>query len=77
MAQVGHAAFQIWSASTPAQKDPWAETDFAVSVRTASRQGWRLVQQRGVHLVQDGGLTEISRGTVTAVRERPDLESDP
>lgn len=69
MAQVGHAAFQMWSASTPAQRDRWAEGGLAVSVRTASPQTWRLVEQRGSQLVLDGGLTEIPRGTVTAVAE--------
>ena len=66
MAQVGHAAHLGWRAAKKRQRIAWAESDFALSVRTASADGWRRVLDLRVPVVSDGGYTEVEPGTQTA-----------
>jgi peptidyl-tRNA hydrolase len=66
MAQVGHAAQLGWRAATRRQRAAWADEEFALSVRTASADGWRRALELHVPVVHDGGFTEVEPGTMTA-----------
>ncbi len=63
MAQAGHAAQLGWRAATRRQRKAWADHDFALSVRTASADGWRRALELNIPVVQDGGFTEVEPGT--------------
>lgn len=66
MAQAGHAAQLGWRAATKRQRIAWAEREFALSVRTASVDGWRRAMELPIPVVHDGGFTEVAAGTQTA-----------
>ena len=75
MAQVGHAAAQLWSGLTRAQQGDWAGSGFPLAVRESAGRRWVHLNESGEFQVRDGGLTEIPRGTVTVISEwrSPDL----
>lgn len=66
MAQAGHAAQLGWRAATKRQRRAWADREFALSVRTASVDGWRRALELNLPVVHDGGFTEVAPGTMTA-----------
>jgi peptidyl-tRNA hydrolase len=66
MAQAGHAAQLGWRAASRRRRAAWADTDFALSVRTASAEGWRRALELNIPVVHDGGFTEVEPNTMTA-----------
>lgn len=66
MAQAGHAAQLGWRAANKRQRRAWLAREFAVSVRTASADGWRRALELNIPVVHDGGFTEVEPGTMTA-----------
>ncbi|MFI6843876.1 aminoacyl-tRNA hydrolase [Kitasatospora sp. NPDC050467] len=73
MAQTGHAAQLAWWRLGGAQRKEWAETGFALAVRTADPAAWAELVASGLPLVQDAGFTEIAPGSCTVVAEHPAL----
>ncbi|WP_405362263.1 peptidyl-tRNA hydrolase [Kitasatospora sp. NBC_00085] len=73
MAQTGHAAQLAWWRLDDAQRKEWAETGFALAVRTADPAAWAELVASGLPLVQDAGFTEIAPGSCTVVAEHPAL----
>nr|WP_062335017.1 aminoacyl-tRNA hydrolase [Herbidospora sakaeratensis] len=71
MAQAGHAAQLAWWATAPSDRAAWAETGFAVSVRTASPYDWAKLAEADLPAVRDAGFTEIAPGSVTVVATAP------
>ncbi len=67
MAQAGHAAQLGWRVASSEGRAAWQERGFALSVRTASADGWRQAVELGLPVVHDGGFTEVAPGTQTAV----------
>src|SRR5579875_2548010 len=59
MAQAGHAAQLGWRTLPARRRRAWQEQGFALSVRTASVDGWRRALELGAPVVQDGGFTEV------------------
>lgn len=73
MAQVGHAAQIAWWRLTDAHRKAWAEDDFRLAVRVASREAWPELAGSGRPLVRDAGFTEIAPGSCTVVADLPVL----
>ena len=76
MAQVGHAAQIAWWRLTDAQRKEWADTGFALAVRTAPKDAWPALADSGRPLVLDAGFTEIAPGSCTVVADLPVLEAE-
>ncbi|MBP0448255.1 peptidyl-tRNA hydrolase [Kitasatospora sp. RG8] len=73
MAQTGHAAQLAWWRLDDAQRKEWAESGFALAVRTATPEAWVGLVGGGLPLVQDAGFTEIAPGSSTVVADHPAL----
>ncbi|MEK2489627.1 aminoacyl-tRNA hydrolase [Kitasatospora purpeofusca] len=73
MAQTGHAAQLAWWRLDDARRKEWAESGFALAVRTATPQAWTELVASGLPLVQDAGFTEIAPGSSTVVADHPAL----
>ncbi|MFE6747596.1 aminoacyl-tRNA hydrolase [Kitasatospora purpeofusca] len=73
MAQTGHAAQLAWWRLDDARRKEWAESGFALAVRTATPQAWAELVVSGLPLVQDAGFTEIAPGSCTVVADHPAL----
>ncbi|MFJ1702843.1 aminoacyl-tRNA hydrolase [Kitasatospora sp. NPDC088346] len=73
MAQTGHAAQLAWWRLDGAQRNEWAESGFALAVRTASPEAWAGLTASGLPLVRDAGFTEIAPGSCTVVADHPAL----
>ncbi|WP_406116076.1 peptidyl-tRNA hydrolase [Kitasatospora purpeofusca] len=67
MAQTGHAAQLAWWRLDDARRKEWAESGFALAVRTATPQAWTELVASGLPLVQDAGFTEIAPGLTVAL----------
>ncbi|MFJ4095774.1 aminoacyl-tRNA hydrolase [Kitasatospora sp. NPDC089913] len=73
MAQTGHAAQLAWWRLDDARRKEWAESGFALAVRTATPEAWADLVASGLPLVQDAGFTEIAPGSCTVVADHPAL----
>ncbi|MFG2818390.1 aminoacyl-tRNA hydrolase [Kitasatospora sp. NPDC048365] len=73
MAQTGHAAQLAWWRLDGAQRKEWAESGFALAVRTATAEAWAELTASGLPLVRDAGFTEIAPGSCTVVADHPAL----
>ncbi|MFB8241422.1 aminoacyl-tRNA hydrolase [Kitasatospora purpeofusca] len=73
MAQTGHAAQLAWWRLDDARRKEWAESGFALAVRTATPGAWAELVASGLPLVQDAGFTEIAPGSCTVVADHPAL----
>ncbi|MER5349877.1 aminoacyl-tRNA hydrolase [Kitasatospora sp. NPDC002551] len=73
MAQTGHAAQLAWWRLDEARRKEWADSGFALAVRTATPQAWAELVASGLPLVQDAGFTEIAPGSCTVVADHPGL----
>ncbi|WP_055587511.1 aminoacyl-tRNA hydrolase [Peterkaempfera griseoplana] len=75
MAQAGHAAQLAWWELTGAERAAWAESGFALAVRTAEPAAWAALVESGLPLVRDAGFTEIAPGSCTVVADLPALRA--
>ncbi|WP_431681606.1 aminoacyl-tRNA hydrolase [Kitasatospora sp. KL5] len=73
MAQTGHAAQLAWWRLDDTQRKEWAESGFALAVRTADPDAWAGLTASGLPLVRDAGFTEIAPGSCTVVADHPAL----
>ncbi|MFF8771006.1 aminoacyl-tRNA hydrolase [Kitasatospora sp. NPDC015120] len=73
MAQTGHAAQLAWWRLDEAHRKEWADSGFALAVRTATPEAWAELVAGGLPLVQDAGFTEIAPGSCTVVADHPAL----
>ncbi|NUP49045.1 MAG: peptidyl-tRNA hydrolase [Catenulispora sp.] len=73
MAQVGHAAQLAWWRLSEAQRKAWADDDFRLAVRVASRALWPALADSDRPVVRDAGFTEIAPGSCTVVADVPAL----
>lgn len=73
MAQTGHAAQLAWWRLDDTRRKEWAESGFALAVRTATPAAWAELVASGLPLVQDAGFTEIAPGSCTVVADHPAL----
>ncbi|PYC80869.1 peptidyl-tRNA hydrolase [Streptomyces tateyamensis] len=73
MAQTGHAAQLAWWQLDEAQRKEWAESGFALAVRTADPARWAELTSGRLPLVRDAGFTEIAPGSPTVVADHPAL----
>ncbi len=73
MAQVGHAAVQLWEGLDRDQQDSWLRHDLTVAVRKPEVDQWQRLASTSHWQVRDGGLTEIQPGTITVIPEWRDL----
>ncbi|MGC4941038.1 aminoacyl-tRNA hydrolase [Kribbella sp. DT2] len=73
MAQVGHAAHLTWWALSDAARQAWADDDFRLAVRTASKDQWKQLLSSGLPVVQDAGFTEVEPGSRTVIADHPAL----
>ncbi len=73
MAQTGHAAQLAWWRLDDTRRKEWAESGFALAVRTATPEAWSELVASGLPLVQDAGFTEIAPGSCTVVADHPAL----
>ncbi|TQJ17826.1 peptidyl-tRNA hydrolase [Kribbella jejuensis] len=71
MAQCGHAAQLAWWALPETARKEWRSTDFALSVRTATRTHWAALLATDLPVVQDAGFTEIAPGSKTVIADHP------
>ncbi|MFI9326927.1 peptidyl-tRNA hydrolase [Kitasatospora sp. NPDC052868] len=67
MAQTGHAAQLAWWRLDDAQRKDWAESGFALAVRTASPGAWAELVASDLPVVHDAGFTEIAPGLTVAL----------
>ncbi|MFJ2862306.1 peptidyl-tRNA hydrolase [Kitasatospora sp. NPDC087314] len=67
MAQTGHAAQLAWWRLEETQRKEWAESGFALAVRTAAPEAWERLVASGLPLVRDAGFTEIAPGPTVAL----------
>ncbi|MFF3067406.1 peptidyl-tRNA hydrolase [Kitasatospora sp. NPDC057936] len=67
MAQTGHAAQLAWWRLDEAQRKEWAESDFALAVRTPTPEAWAELVASGLPVVRDAGFTEIAPGLTVAL----------
>jgi peptidyl-tRNA hydrolase len=67
MAQAAHAAQLGWRASSPAARELWRATGFALAVRDATPGQWSAAVRAGAPVVHDGGFTEVEPDTQTAL----------
>lgn len=73
MAQTGHAAQLAWWRLDDTRRKEWAESGFALAVRTAAPEAWTALTESGLPLVRDAGFTEIAPGSCTVVADHPAL----
>ncbi|MEV7180537.1 aminoacyl-tRNA hydrolase [Kitasatospora sp. NPDC093679] len=73
MAQTGHAAQLAWWRLDDTRRKEWAESGFALAVRTAAPEDWAALTESGLPLVRDAGFTEIAPGSCTVVADHPAL----
>ncbi|MFJ3217209.1 aminoacyl-tRNA hydrolase [Kitasatospora sp. NPDC086801] len=73
MAQTGHAAQLAWWRLDEAQRKEWAESGFALAVRTVPAEVWEGLVANGLPLVRDAGFTEIAPGSCTVIADHPAL----
>lgn len=73
MAQVGHAAQLAWWRLDDAHRKAWADDDFRLAVRVASRTAWPALADSDRPVVRDAGFTEIAPGSCTVVADLPAL----
>ncbi len=73
MAQTGHAAQLAWWRLDDTRRKEWAESGFALAVRTAAPEAWAALTESGLPLVRDAGFTEIAPGSCTVVADHPAL----
>ncbi|MGF1431704.1 peptidyl-tRNA hydrolase [Kitasatospora sp. LaBMicrA B282] len=73
MAQTGHAAQLAWWRLDETQRKEWAESGFALAVRTPVPGHWRELTGGDLPLVRDAGFTEIAPGSCTVVADHPAL----
>ncbi len=73
MAQTGHAAQLAWWRLDQAQREEWADSGFALAVRTADKDRWAELTASDLPLVRDAGFTEIAPGSCTVVADHPGL----
>ncbi|PBC76761.1 peptidyl-tRNA hydrolase [Streptomyces sp. TLI_235] len=73
MAQTGHAAQLAWWRLDGTRRKEWAESGFALAVRTAAPEAWPALTESGLPLVRDAGFTEIAPGSCTVVADHPAL----
>jgi peptidyl-tRNA hydrolase len=66
-AQVGHAAQLAWHAMPAGRRRAWAAAGCPVRLVAVSASGWREALDRAGAVVRDGGLTEVTPGTTTAL----------
>ncbi|MDY0810851.1 peptidyl-tRNA hydrolase [Kitasatospora purpeofusca] len=62
MAQTGHAAQLAWWRLDDARRKEWAESGFALAVRTATPERWAELVVSELPVVRDAGFTEIAPG---------------
>jgi peptidyl-tRNA hydrolase len=68
MAQVGHAAMLLAAYADKTYLDDWAEQDFPINVRKATKQEWvDLTADDNAVVVRDAGFTEVEPGTITVL----------
>ncbi|MFE6056258.1 peptidyl-tRNA hydrolase [Kitasatospora sp. NPDC056446] len=67
MAQTGHAAQIAWWRLDEVQRKEWAESGFALAVRTAPADVWEELVRSELPVVRDAGFTEIAPGPTVAV----------
>jgi peptidyl-tRNA hydrolase len=67
MAQAAHAAQLGWRSLRGGARQRWRDDGFPLAVRDASPNRWREAIETGAPVVADGGFTEVSPGTQTAV----------
>ena len=75
MAQTGHAAQLAWWELDTAERKAWADTGFALAVRTADPSAWPALAAAGLPLVRDAGFTEVAPGSSTVVADLPALRT--
>jgi peptidyl-tRNA hydrolase len=73
MAQAGHAAQLAWWQLPAAARAQWHAAGFDLAVRTAPSDRWPALVASGLPVVRDGGFTEVTPGTCTAVADHPAL----
>ena len=73
MAQVGHGAQLAWWRLSPRTRSEWADRDFDLAVRTATKEQWAELLASGLPVVTDGGFTEVAPGSATVVADHPAL----
>lgn len=73
MAQTGHAAQLAWWRLDGTQRKEWAESGFALAVRTATPDRWAALTAGDLPVVRDAGFTEIAPGSCTVVADHPAL----
>lgn len=73
MAQTGHAAQLAWWRLDETQRKEWAESGFALAVRTADPARWAELTDGRLPVVRDAGFTEIAPGSCTVVADHPAL----
>jgi peptidyl-tRNA hydrolase len=73
MAQAGHAAQLAWWQLPEAIRAQWRAAGFDLAVRTAPADRWPALVASGLPVVRDGGFTEVTPGTCTAVADYPAL----
>ncbi|GAA1670266.1 peptidyl-tRNA hydrolase [Fodinicola feengrottensis] len=68
MAQVGHASMLLAAYSDRDRLAAWADADFPVLVRAATKPEWaELVTRKDAVAVRDAGFTEVEPGTITVL----------
>ncbi|MFJ8471453.1 aminoacyl-tRNA hydrolase [Kitasatospora sp. NPDC094011] len=73
MAQTGHAAQLAWWRLDEVRRKEWAESGFALAVRTAAPEAWEELVRSELPVVHDAGFTEIAPGSCTVIAEHPAL----
>lgn len=73
MAQAGHAAQLAWWRLPDPVRARWRAAGFDLAVRTAPADRWAALVASGLPVVEDGGFTEVTPGTCTAVGDHPAL----
>lgn len=66
-AQVGHAAQLAWHAMPAERRRAWVTAGCPVRLAAVTADGWREALDRSGVVVRDGGLTEVTPGTTTAL----------
>ncbi|TDD71742.1 hypothetical protein E1262_06025 [Jiangella aurantiaca] len=66
-AQAGHAAQLAWHAMPSARRREWAAAGCPVRLVPVTQEQWTAALDRSGVVVRDGGLTEVTPGTTTAL----------
>ena len=66
-AQAGHAAQLAWHAMPADRRRAWSAAGCPVRLVHVPPQDWATASDRAAVVVRDGGLTEVTPGTTTAV----------